>query len=64
MALPVIISIAPITGPTAGGTIVTMSGTGFTNALAVGFGSTDASALAVISDTTMVVVSPPGTGRH
>ena len=62
MALPVITSIAPITGPAAGGTIVTLTGTGFTGALAVGFGSTDASALSVMSDTTMVAVSPPGTG--
>ena len=62
MALPVITSIAPISGPAAGGTIVTLTGTGFTGALAVGFGSTDASALSVMSDTTMVAVSPPGTG--
>ncbi len=62
MALPVITSIAPITGPVAGGTIVTLTGTGFTGALAVGFGSTDASALSVMSDTSMVAVSPPGTG--
>lgn len=62
MTLPVISSIAPITGPAAGGTIVTLTGTGFTGALAVGFGSTDASALSVMNDTTMVAVSPPGTG--
>jgi hypothetical protein len=62
MALPVITSIAPISGPAAGGTIITLTGTGFTGALAVGFGSTDASALSVMSDTTMVAVSPPGTG--
>jgi hypothetical protein len=62
VALPVITSIAPITGPAAGGTIVTLTGTGFTGTLAVGFGSTDASALSVMSDTTMVAVSPPGTG--
>jgi IPT/TIG domain len=62
VALPVITSIAPITGPAAGGTIVTLTGTGFTGALAVGFGSTNASALSVMSDTMMVAVSPPGTG--
>jgi hypothetical protein len=62
MALPVITSIAPISGPAAGGTIVTLTGTGFTGALAVGFGPTDASALSVMSDTTMVAVSPAGTG--
>lgn len=62
MALPVITSIAPITGPAAGGTLVTLTGTGFTGALAVGFGATDASALSVMSDTSMVAVSPAGTG--
>jgi hypothetical protein len=62
MALPVITSIAPISGPAAGGTIVTLTGTGFTGALAVGFGPTEASALSVMSDTTMVAVSPAGTG--
>ncbi len=62
MALPVITSIAPISGPAAGGTIVTLTGSGFTGALAVGFGSTDAAALSILSDTTMVAVTPPGTG--
>src|SRR5215467_6863593 len=62
MALPVITSLAPISGPANGGTIVTLSGTGFTGALAVGFGATNASTLSVISDTTMVAVSPAGTG--
>lgn len=62
MALPVITSIAPISGPAAGGTLVTLTGTGFTGALTVGFGATDASALAVMSDTSMVAVSPAGTG--
>lgn len=62
MAIPVITSLAPISGPAAGGTIVTLTGTGFTGALAVGFGPTNASALSVISDTTMVAVSPAGNG--
>ncbi len=62
MAIPVIVSLAPISGPAAGGTIVTLTGTGFTGALAVGFGPTNASALSVISDTTMVAVSPAGNG--
>jgi IPT/TIG domain len=62
MAIPVITSLAPISGPAAGGTIVTLTGTGFTGALAVGFGPSNASALSVISDTTMVAVSPAGTG--
>lgn len=62
MALPVISSITPNTGPASGGTIVTLTGTGFTGALVVGFGTTNAISISVISDTTMVGVSPPGSG--
>jgi hypothetical protein len=62
MATATLTSIAPTSGPAAGGTIVTLTGTGFTGALAVGFGPSDAAALAVTSDTSMVAVSPPGSG--
>jgi hypothetical protein len=40
-----------------------MTGTGFTGALLVGFGSTQASSISVLSDTSLVAVSPPGTGN-
>ncbi|HEY2660461.1 MAG TPA: IPT/TIG domain-containing protein [Caulobacteraceae bacterium] len=62
MALPTLSSIAPISGPPAGGTIVTLTGTGFTGAIAAGFGDANASAIAVSSDTSMVAVSPAGAG--
>jgi hypothetical protein len=52
-----------VTGPAAGGTLVALTGTGFTGALLVGFGSTQASSFSVLSDTSLVAVSPPATGN-
>ncbi len=60
MALPIVTSIAPTTGPSGGGTIVTITGTGLTGAIAVGFGASDATNIAVASDTQVIAVSPPG----
>jgi hypothetical protein len=60
MASPIVTSIAPTTGPTGGGTIVTVTGTGFTGAIAVGFGAADATNIAVASDTQVIAVAPPG----
>lgn len=64
MALPIVTSIAPTTGPTGGGTIVTITGTGFTGAVAAGFGPADATNIAVASDTQVIAVSPAGTGTQ
>ena len=58
---PIITSISPTTGPAAGGTTVTITGTGFTGATSVTFGSTTLTP-AVTNDTTITVVSPAGTG--
>ncbi len=63
MATPTVTSISPVTGPASGGTLVAMTGTGFTGALLVGFGSTQAGSISVLSDTSLVAVSPPGTGN-
>ncbi|MGH7000766.1 MAG: IPT/TIG domain-containing protein, partial [Stellaceae bacterium] len=63
MPLPIVTSIAPTTGPTGGGTIVTITGTGLTGAIAAGFGPADATNIAVASDTQVIAVSPPGTGN-
>lgn len=63
MAAPTITSLSPVTGPAAGGTLVALTGTGFTGAMLVGFGTTQASSIAVLSDTSLVAVSPPGTGN-
>src|SRR5439155_10522794 len=42
VAPPAVTSVSPTSGPTAGGTTVTITGTGFTGATSVKFGSTDA----------------------
>jgi hypothetical protein len=57
---PSITSISPTQGPTAGGTTVTITGTGFTGATAVSFGATAATSFTVVNDTTITAVSPVG----
>jgi hypothetical protein len=59
-ALPVISGISPVAGTTAGGTTVTISGTGFTGATAAAFGAKPALNFSVVSDTEMTAVSPGG----
>lgn len=56
---PTATSVAPTSGPTAGGTAVTVSGTALTTATGVTFGGVAAS-FAVLNSTTLVAVSPPG----
>ena len=63
MAAPIITAVSPGTGPAAGGTLVALTGTGFTSAMLVGFGVTQASSISVLSDTSLVAVSPAGTGN-
>jgi IPT/TIG domain len=59
---PVVSRVAPGSGPAGGGTVVTISGAGFTNASAVSFGTVKADSLTVVSDTEITVSSPPGSG--
>jgi hypothetical protein len=61
VATPTVTSLSPVTGQAAGGTLVALTGTGFTGAMLVGFGATQATSIAVLSDTSLVAVSPPGT---
>jgi hypothetical protein len=55
---PSVEAINPIYGPEEGGTLVTITGTGFTGATAVNFGATAATSFNVNSDTTIVATSP------
>jgi len=60
MALPIVNSISPTSGPPGGGTLVTITGTGLSGTIAVGFDTTDATNIAVVSDTQVIAVSPAG----
>ncbi|MFG2191694.1 IPT/TIG domain-containing protein [Streptomyces sp. NPDC048639] len=59
---PVLNSLSPSSGPAAGGTVVTLTGTGFTGATSVKFGTTAASSFTVISATQITATAPAGTG--
>jgi hypothetical protein len=61
-AAPAVTGFSPSSGPEAGGTLVTLAGTGFTGATAVHFGATEASGVTVVNDTTITATSPPGAG--
>jgi hypothetical protein len=60
--LAVVSGISPGDGPAAGGTVVTISGAGFTGATGVNFGGVPALAYSVSSDGQITAQSPPGTG--
>lgn len=60
---PVLSKLKPKSGSAAGGTTVTITGTGFTGATAVKFGDTLAKAFKVESSTTIEAESPAGTGK-
>ncbi|WP_124286833.1 IPT/TIG domain-containing protein [Streptomyces sp. ADI92-24] len=51
-------TVTPDSGPASGGTVVTISGTGFTTTQSVAFGAVLAP-FGVINDTTLSVVAPP-----
>ncbi|MGK8524416.1 IPT/TIG domain-containing protein [Nocardia asteroides] len=59
---PAIVSIHPNQGPAAGGTTVVLTGTGFTGATAIRFGTTPSPSLTVLSDTLVRATVPAGTG--
>ena len=62
VAAPVVTGLSPTFGPAAGGTLVTITGTEFTGAAAVDFGTTAGTNLTVVSDSSITVDSPAGTG--
>src|SRR5262249_50445492 len=57
-ALPSVTSITPTSGSTAGGTVLLVSGSGFSAASSVLFGSTPAASFTVYSDSLISAVSP------
>jgi YVTN family beta-propeller protein len=56
---PVITGVSPTTGPTGGGTAVSITGTGFSGTTAVDFGAAPG-AITQVTATTITVTSPPG----
>jgi IPT/TIG domain len=59
-AVPVLTGVVPGSGPTSGGTTVTLTGTDLSGVTAVSFGSTPAASFTVGSDTRITAVSPAG----
>jgi hypothetical protein len=59
---PMISSLSPSSGPTTGGTVLTITGSGFTGATAVTFGVTPAASFTIDSDTQIRAVSPAHAG--
>ena len=60
-AAPTLTAMTPATGPAAGGTAVTLTGTGFTGATAVTFAGI-AAPFTVVSDTQVTATTPAGAG--
>ena len=59
---PAVTGVSPSAGLAAGGTSVTITGSYFTNATAVGFGTTPATSFTVDSDSQITASAPAGTG--
>ncbi|WP_456791499.1 IPT/TIG domain-containing protein [Bradyrhizobium sp. USDA 4506] len=59
---PTVTSLSPTSGPEAGGTVVTISGTNLANASAVKFGASAATSFTVNSATSLIATAPAGTG--
>jgi IPT/TIG domain-containing protein/FG-GAP repeat protein len=57
---PVVTALAPTSGPTGGGTSVTITGTDFRNVRSVRFGAQAAASFTVVSQTSLRATSPPG----
>jgi hypothetical protein len=60
--LPTVTEVSPSSGPAAGGTSVTITGTNFTGATGVGFGSNAATNVTVVNSTTITATAPASTG--
>jgi hypothetical protein len=57
--LPTVAGLSQTSGPTAGGTVVTILGSGFSTATVVYFGSVPASKFTLLSDGALVATAPP-----
>ena len=57
-AMPVVSALSPSSAPIIGGTVVSITGTGFTGATAVSFGGTAGTVVTVVSDTSILATAP------
>ena len=57
---PTITNISPATGPTSGGTLVTITGSGFQSGATVTFGARDATNVVVVDATSIILRTPLG----
>ncbi|WP_443947019.1 MBG domain-containing protein [Pedobacter sp. AW1-32] len=62
VAAPTVTALSPTSGPTGGGTSITITGTNFSGATAVTFGATPATGFTVNSTTQITATAPAGTG--
>ncbi|MZE79601.1 Ig-like domain repeat protein [Streptomyces xinghaiensis] len=62
LTVPVVTGVTPTTGPSTGGTAVTITGSGFTGATDVTIAGVPAASVTVNSDTGITAVTAPGTG--
>ena len=62
VASPAVTGVSPSAGPAAGGASVTITGSYFTNATGVDFGTTPATSFSVDGDTQITAIAPAGTG--
>ena len=62
LAAPEVTGVSPAAGPTSGGTRVTITGTSFTDATHVEFGTNAGTSVEVLSATQIAATSPAGTG--
>jgi hypothetical protein len=62
LAAPKVTHLTPSTGPTSGGTRVTVHGSGFAAGAVVRFGTRAATHVSVVSATEVIVTAPPGSG--
>jgi hypothetical protein len=60
VAQPGVVLLSPVSGPTSGGTTVTIAGHDLLGASAVNFGSRPATSFSVASDSEIRAISPPG----
>jgi len=61
-AAPTVSAVSPTSGPTTGGTSVTVTGTNFASGDTVSFGTAAATAVTVTSATSLTATAPAGTG--